>query len=75
MMNEAIAQFIVSRIIEYANDAINEEKNNKGDAFYKGRKLAYYEILDTIKSELDAHDEPLSEYGLNINLEKVFYAN
>lgn len=72
MMNESTIKFIISRVIENANDAANEAKQNKEDDFYKGRKLAYYEILDTLKSELEARDADLKEFGLHINLEKAF---
>lgn len=56
MMNEATVKFIISRVIENANVSLEESTQNKDDAFYKGRKLAYYEILDTIKNELEARD-------------------
>jgi hypothetical protein len=71
MMTEATLKFIISRLIENANDALEEAKQNQDNAFYEGRKIAYYEVLDTIKSELDAHDQDLQEYGLNIDLEKT----
>ena len=71
-MNENTIKFIVSRVIENANDAIEEAKQNPKDDFYKGHKLAYYEILDTIKSELSAHNQDLKEFGLDIDLEKTF---
>jgi hypothetical protein len=71
-MNDATIKFIISRVIENANDAAEEAKQNKGDDFYKGRKLAYYEILDTIKSELETHDQDPKEFGLDIDLEKTF---
>lgn len=72
MMNEATIKFIISRVIDNANDAVKESEQNKGDDFYKGRKLAYYEILDTIKNELEARDQDLKEFGLDIDLEKTF---
>lgn len=71
-MNEATIKFIVSRVIENANDAIEETKQNPNDEFYKGQKLAYYEILDTLKNELTAHDQDLKEFGLDVDLEKTF---
>ena len=71
MMNDATVKFIISRVIEYANDAAEEAKGNNDD-FYKGRKLAYYEILDTIKNELEATDQDLEELGLDIDLDKTF---
>lgn len=72
MMNEATIKFIIARVIANANEALEESKQNKGDDFYDGRKLAYYEILDTIKNELDINDQDLKEFGLDIDLEQTF---
>lgn len=64
-------KYIVSRVLDNANDAISEAKENPEDDFYKGRKMAYYEVLDTIKNELKARDADLKEFGLDIDLENV----
>lgn len=71
-MTEATIKFIISRVVEKANDALKESISNKDDLYYEGRKIAYYEVLDTIKSELDVHDQDLKKYGLDIDLEKTF---
>lgn len=71
-MNDATIKFILSRVIKNAYDALEESKENPDDDFYKGHVMAYYETLDTIKSELEAHDQDLKEYGLDIDLEKTF---
>lgn len=73
-MNEDTIKYIIARVIDNANDALEEERKNKDDAFYKGKKLAYYEILDTIKNDLDINDQDLKEFGLDVDLEKVFYS-
>ena len=70
MMDETI-KYILSRIIDNANDAIMESREHPDDDFYKGKKLAYYEVLDTIKNELIAKDQNLKEFGLDINLEEA----
>lgn len=72
MMNDEVIKFIISRVIDNANDAVSEANSNKDDAFYKGRKLAYYEIIDTIKNELTAREQNLKDFGLDIDLEKTF---
>ena len=41
------------------------------DLFYDGKKTAYYEILDTIKNELDVSEQDLKEYGLDFTLEEL----
>lgn len=72
MMNEAEFQYIVARILDNANDALEEAAANKDDDFYKGKKFAYYEVLDTIKNELKARGQNLQAFGLHVNLEKKF---
>ena len=64
-------KYIVSRVLDNANDAISEAKENPEDDFYKGRKMAYYEVLDTIKNELKARDADLKDFGLDIDLENI----
>ena len=73
-MTEETIKHIIVRVIDNANDALEEERKNKNDAFYKGKKLAYYEILDTIKNDLDIDDQDLKAFGLDVNLEKLFYS-
>lgn len=70
MMNEAEFQYIVARILDNANDVFEEAEANPNDDFYKGKRFAYYEILDTIKNELKARGQDLQAFGLHINLEK-----
>ena len=45
-------KYIISRILENANDARKEDSENKGSEFYDGKSLSYYEVLNTIKNEL-----------------------
>lgn len=77
MMNELLSKagiaYIVSRVLNNANDAIQAKKESPNDEFIEGKILAYYEVLDTIKNELIARDEDLKEYGLDINLEKEIH--
>ena len=70
-MNEDM-KYIISRIIERAYEAAEECRQASADQFEEGRALAYYEVLDIIRSELDAHGYDLKEFGLNVNLEKEF---
>ena len=64
-------KFIISRVLERAFESIEEAKES-GDDFNNGRKLAYYEAADIIKSELCVRDANLKEFGLDIDLEKTF---
>lgn len=71
-MNESEFQYIIARVIDNANDALKEAKENPESEFYEGKKLAYYETLDTIKNELMCRADNLEEFGLDVNLEKMF---
>lgn len=71
-MRKSEIKYIFSRIIKNAKNAFVEAEENKNDDFYKGRKFAYYEILDTIKNELIVREQNLEEFGLDIDLEEVF---
>lgn len=71
-MNDEAIKYILSRVLDNANDALKESRENKDDDFYKGKKMAYYEVLDTIKNELEAREQDLKEFGLDINLEKEY---
>ena len=71
-MNEATIEFIISRVIDNAKNTVEEAEQNKDDDFYKGKKLAYYEVLDTLKNELAVREQDLKKYGLDIDLEKTF---
>ena len=64
-------KFIISRVLECAFESIEEAKENNNE-FNNGRKLAYYEVADIIKSELYVRDADLKEFGLDIDLEKTF---
>lgn len=64
-------KYIIARVVDNANDAIEESKAEPDDAFIAGKKTAYYEILDTIKNELDVSEQDLKEYGLDFTLEKI----
>ena len=68
-MSESALQYILSRMLDNANDAMKELKNNPKDLFYQGKQRAYYEMIDTIKNELEAHNQDLKEYGLDFDLE------
>ncbi|WP_407389088.1 hypothetical protein [Allisonella histaminiformans] len=60
-MSESALQYILSRMLDNANDTMKELKNNPKDLFYQGKQLAYYEMIDTIKNELEAHNQDLKK--------------
>ena len=73
-MNNLTAErlkYIIARVIDNANDTVKESKENPKDAFIDGKKLAYYEVLDTIKNELDVSEQDMKELGLDFPLETL----
>ena len=71
-MNESTLKYILERDSDNANDTMNEARENPDDAFYKGRRFAYYDVLDTIKNTLLNEGIPLDDLGLNVELERKF---
>lgn len=65
---EGIA-YIVGRI-ERAREAVEESKDNREDGFRDGRALAYYEVLDILRTELSVREISLEEIGLDFDLER-----
>ncbi len=66
-LTESELEFIVSRVLKNAYEASEEEKSEFND----GKKFAYYEILDTIKNELEIREIDTDKFGLSITLEKL----
>lgn len=65
-------KYIIARLLDNANDAAEDYKRDKSNKLLAGRKMAYYEMLDILRTELDVRDEDLEEFGLNIDLEKTY---
>ncbi len=76
MMTETLTRegmkYIVARLLDNANDAAEEYGRDKDNKFQAGRRSAYYEMLDILRTELDVRDEDLKEFGLDIDLEGNF---
>ena len=78
MANEKLTkegiEYIIGRLLKNAQEAIGEREKDKGNLFYDGKALAYYEMLDIIKTELDIREQDLKEFGLDVNLEEKLLA-
>ena len=66
---EGIA-YIVGRILERAREAAEESRDDREDGFKDGRALAYYEVLDILRTELSVREISLDKIGLDFDLEK-----
>lgn len=71
MMNEAALKYIIARLVDNAKDAASESDQSPDDMYLQGRREAYYEMLDILKSELDAHDAKLDEFGLMLDADSL----
>ena len=56
-----------SRIIEYANDAATESVKGNNDDFLKGKRMAYFEVLSVLQSELLLAGQDLEECGMDFD--------
>ena len=78
MSNEKLTkegiEYIIGRLLKNAQETAVEWKKDKGNLFYDGKALAYYEMLDIIKAELDIREQDLKEFGLDVNLEEKLLA-
>ena len=66
-------KYIIGSVMEYAYESIDDEKKEPGD-FNSGRALAYYEVLDTIRSRLIICDQDPKDFGYPDDWEKPFFA-
>ena len=69
LTKESVA-YIAARLLEKAKQARKDSDADFENDFLAGRREAYYEMLDVLKSELEIADQELKEFGLDINLEK-----
>ncbi|MCB6617293.1 transposase [Ruminococcus sp. 210702-SL.1.03] len=67
-LTESELEFIISRVLDNAKDAAQSTEESQ---FNEGKKLAYYEILDTIKNELTVRDIDVKRFGLDTVLEEL----
>lgn len=75
MMNEVLTQerlkYIIARLVENASEAAEESRADKNNEFAAGRKLAYYEMLDILKSELSVSEQDIKDLGIDLDLESL----
>ena len=78
MANEKLTkegiEYIIGRLLKNAQETVGEWEKDKSNLFYDGKALAYYEMLDIIKAELDIREQDLKEFGLDVSLEEKLLA-
>ena len=71
-MNDQWFNHIIRRLIDNANDILEDEKTHPDDKFVQGEKFAYYLVLDSIKNDLITMEYDLGECGLDIDLDEKY---
>lgn len=61
----------IHSILEQALCAVSDAKQNPHDAYKDGGALAYYEVLDTVKNQLEIYDLDANDFGLGMNLDML----
>ncbi len=73
MSGDDVLKATIERLIENADEALQEAKAHKNDSpYYSARKDVYYEVLDTIKDDIIMGDLDPDDYGLGMDLEKRY---
>ena len=70
-LNQETLQFIIARLLKSAEETVTEQRQDPKDAFQQGKRLAYYEMLDILRSELEAHGQDLKAFGLDRKIENL----
>ena len=65
-------RYIIERLIDRANETLQEKEDNPEDEFVDGKSLAYYEMLDIIKTELKISTGDLKSFGIDVDLDKLY---
>ncbi len=77
-MNEKIdiddVKYIIGSVMEYAYEA-REDAIKDPDSFEKGRKQAYYEVLNTIYNRLYICEQDPKDFGYSEDWERKFLSN
>lgn len=71
-LDEETLKYIIARLVERADEAMQEYINDKDNDFKNGRLLAYYKMLDILRTELDLSEQDLNEFGLDFDLEEKY---
>lgn len=70
LMTKEGLEWIINSILENAICAV-QETGDPSDSFYRGRMLAYYEILDSIKNRIEIREGNPADYGLDFDLDDL----
>ena len=72
-LTPAEMKYVIYRVVKNGYDSIEEAKEDPTD-FNAGRKLAYYEVLDTIYNQLGIYEQDTKNFGYPDDWEQPFFA-
>ena len=67
-LNIEAMKYIVTRLVQ---NALETAKCERTDIFEQGKRLAYYEMLDIIKTELEVREINISEFGIDFDIDRI----
>ena len=70
-LTPAEMKYIIYRVVKNGYESIDDEKKDPCE-FNEGRKLAYYEVLDTIYNQLDIYEQDTKNFGYPDDWDKPF---
>ena len=70
-MSAAEMKYVIYRVIKNGYNSIDDAKKDPCE-FNRGRKMAYYEVLDTIYNQLDVYEQDTKNFGYPDNWDKAF---
>lgn len=65
-MNDRVFEWFIDVLLENAKEA-----QEGTDDYSIGKRTAYYEMLNSLKSQMQAYDMDVSKFGLDFDLEKL----
>ena len=72
-LSAAEMKYVIYRVIKNGYASIDEAKDEPSE-FNEGRKMAYWEVLDTIYNQLDVYEQNTKNFGYPDDWDKPFFA-
>ena len=70
-LTSAEMKYIIYRVMKNGYESIEDLREDPCE-FNEGRRLAYYEVLDTIYNQLGIYDKNQKEFGYSKDWEREF---
>ena len=73
-LSVAEMKYIIYRVMKNGYESIDELREDPCE-FNEGRRLAYYEVLDTIYNQLGIYEQNQKDFGYSEDWERKFLSN